>query len=85
MKGKEVFLKVDSRNRISLTKVVKDLPVIFKAYVKDGKIILEPVQQVPEEEAWLFKPENKEVLKRLKESLDQEANIDLGSFSKYVE
>lgn len=51
---------------------------------KGNTIILEPVQEIPEEEAWLFEPENKEVLNRIKESLTQDATIDLGSFKKYA-
>lgn len=81
---KSIYIKTDSRNRVSLTKLSKNLSHLYKAYVRDDKIILEPVAEIPKAEAWLFKPENKEVLKRLKESLKQKADIDLGSFKKYL-
>lgn len=83
MKKESVYLKVDSRNRISLTKLSKDLSSIYKATVQANKIILEPVQEVPEDEAWLFLPENREILAHIKKSLTEEAKIDLGSFKKY--
>lgn len=81
---KNIYLKVDARNRISLTKLTKNVPALYRAYVQDGKIILDPVREMSEEETWLFKPENKELLAHLKESLKQEATIDLGSFKKYL-
>lgn len=79
-----VYLKVDSRNRISLTKLSKTLSTLYKARVSNDQIILEPVREVPQEEAWLFLPENKKILVELKKSLKQKAIIDLGSFKKYA-
>jgi len=84
MKQESIYLKVDSRNRVSLTKLGEHLPHLMKAYAKNGKIILEPVYEVPENERWLLEPKNKEILKRLKESLKQKASVDLGSFKKYL-
>lgn len=79
-----VYLKPDSRNRVALTKITEHLSSLYRAYSRDGKIILEPVVEIPNEEAWLFLPENKEKLEYLKKSLKQKADIDLGSFKKYV-
>ncbi len=84
MKTPTTYVKIDSRHRVSLKKIAKNLVPIYKAYTKGNTIILEPVQEIPEEEAWLFEPENKKVLERIKESLSQEATIDLGSFKKYA-
>lgn len=84
MKKEEVYLKVDSRNRIVLSKLSKDLSPLYKAHIQENKIILEPVQEIPEDEAWLFLPENKEILARIKKSLRKDATIDLGSFEKYL-
>ena len=84
MKKESVYLKVDTRNRISLTKLSKDLSSIYKARIHENKIILEPVQEMPEDEAWLFLPENKKILARIKKSLKEDATIDLGSFKKYL-
>lgn len=82
---KSTYLKVDSRNRISLTKLMKDLPAIFRANLINGKIILEPIKEIPAEEAWIFEPENKHLLEKLIEGLKEEATIDMGSFKKYLE
>ena len=85
MKKESVYLKVDSRNRVSLTKLSKDLSTMYRARIDNNKIILEPIIEVSEKEAWLFLPENKEVLAKLKKSLQEKADIDLGSFKKYAE
>lgn len=39
------YVKLDSRNRISLSKVTKNLSTIYKAYELNGKIILEPIDK----------------------------------------
>jgi len=36
------------------------------------------------DEEWLFLPENKKILARIKKSLKEDATIDLGSFKKYL-
>jgi len=84
MKNEPIYLKVDSRNRVSLTKLSKQLSDHYIAYSQDNKIILEPVTLVPENEAWLFKPENKEILNSVKRGLKQKATVKRGSFSKYL-
>jgi len=81
---KKTTVKVDSRNRICLTKLSKKLPSSFSAYIEKGRIILEPLVEVPVEEAWLFAPENKKILERVKRGLKQKGTIDRGSFSKYL-
>jgi hypothetical protein len=79
---KNVYLTPDSRNRVSLTKLSKNIASLYRASQINGKIILEPVSEIPAEEAWLFEPKNKEILERLLESIRQEPNKDLGSFEK---
>jgi hypothetical protein len=81
---KKHLLKVDSRNRISLTKVAKNLPDIFRAYMRGDAIILEPVREIPEHEKWLFEPENKKILEHIKEGLKEKELIDLGSFEQHL-
>ncbi len=75
-KQEPVYLKVDSKNKISLSKLSKNLSNMYRAYSKGKKIILEPI----ENEDWIFLPENKESLNKVKKGLKQKANIDLGSF-----
>ena len=57
---------------------------MFKAYQDGDKIILEPIREIPETEKWLFDPKNKSIVTELKKALKQKANIDLGSFKKYL-
>lgn len=83
-KTDQVYLKVDSRNRISLTKLSKKLSNLYKARIDKDTIVLEPVKEMSEDEAWLFLPENKEILARVKKSLTEKATIDMGSFKKYA-
>lgn len=40
--------------------------------------------EVPAEEAWLYKPENKEILEHIREGLKQKATINRGSFAHYL-
>ena len=78
MKSEKNYVKVDSRNRITLPKsVMKDFAHLYKVYQKDGNIILEPVMEIPKEEQWLFNPKNKEIVEKLKKALKQEANISI--------
>ncbi len=80
---KKVHVRLDDRNRVSLTKVTKKLPSSFYAYESEGRIILEPIIEVSEDEAWLFKPENKDLLAHLRQGLSERATISRGSFSKF--
>jgi len=79
---KELFLKTDSRNRISLTKAVGKASSVYKVTVQDGKIILEPMVEMSKHEEWLYAPENKAILDHVKESLKQKADIYLGTFEE---
>jgi hypothetical protein len=42
------------------------------------------LDKIPAREAWLFKPENKEILKAVQEGLRKESTVDRGSFLKYL-
>lgn len=77
------YLKLDSRNRVSLTKITKNLSSLYRAHTQGDTIILEPIKEISEDERWLFDPANKEILARIKEGLEQEASFDLGSFKEY--
>ena len=89
-----IYLKLHDRNRVSLTKFIKDRSYkgsgksyIYKAYEKNGNIILEPIKDIQKEVEWIFKPKNKHILEIIKKGLSQEANIkiDLSSFEKDLE
>ena len=81
---KDRFVTVDARNRVSLTKVSSNLPTMFKVYQDGDKIILEPVRDVAESDQWLFKPENRHILKKVKEGLQQEGTVVRESFAKHL-
>jgi hypothetical protein len=78
-----IKLSVDSKKRISLTKL---LPLgkisSVMAYKEDDKIILEPMVEIPAREAWLY--EDKDALEKVKRGLSQKGTISRGSFAKYA-
>lgn len=86
MKKDTTYVKVDSRNRVTIPKAIssKSSVDLYKVYEKNGNIILEPIIEVPQEEMWLFDPKNKAVVDGLKKALKQKATktIDLKSFKK---
>ncbi len=81
---KAVNLSVDSRKRISLSKLLPELPVSsVRAYLDDGKIILEPMVEIPAREAWLY--QNEKSLKDVRTGLSEKGTVNRGSFAEYVE
>ena len=81
---KTVNLSVDSRKRISLNKLLPNLPVSsVRAYLQDDKIILEPMVEIPAREAWLY--QNEIALNKVKTGLSENGTINRGSFAKYAE
>ena len=85
MKKETRYVKIDSRNRITIPKILsKGMSHLYEIYENDGKIILEPVQEIPKEEQWLFDPKNKTIVDELKAALKEKAHIriDLSHFEK---
>ena len=81
---RKIELKLDSRNRICLTKLSDHLPSRFVAYEQKGRIILEPLVEIPASEAWIFEPQNRKLLEEVKKGLEQKGTIDRGSFKKHL-
>jgi hypothetical protein len=78
-----IKLTVDSRKRISLTKLLPTGKISsVKAYKENDRIILEPMVEIPAREVWLF--ENKPALEKVKKGLSQKGTIKRGSFAKYA-
>jgi len=78
-----INLTVDSKKRISLTKLLPPGNIrTVQAYTEGHRIVLEPMWEVPIEEAWLF--ENKEALKKVLTGLTQKGSVKRGSFAKYA-
>ena len=76
-----VSLTLDSKNRISLTKLLPPGNIrSVKAYMEGHRIVLEPMMEVPVEEAWLFK--NKDALRKVLTGLSQKGSVKRGSFAK---
>ena len=85
MKSKQTIVKVDSKNRITIPKKLVDtIGKLYNVSIQNDKIILEPLHAVPQQEAWLFEPKNKDILAELKKSLKQSDRVSLGSFEKYL-
>ena len=85
MKKEPIYLKVDARNRVSLTKLSKNLSTMYKARIEENRIILEPIQEIPEGEAWFFLPENREILESVKKGVKQKASTKWSSVKKNYE
>ncbi len=78
-----ISLNIDSRKRVSLSKLLPPGNIrSVRAYTEGHKIVLEPMIEVPIEDAWLF--ENNDSLKRVVTGLSQKGSIDRGSFSRFA-
>jgi hypothetical protein len=78
-----ISLTIDSKKRVSLTKLLPPGNIrSVRAYTEGHRIILEPMMEVPVEEAWLF--ENKDALKKVLKGLSQVGSVKRRSFAKYV-
>lgn len=85
----ETTVNMDDKQRVPLTRILtkkeRELYHSFRVYWEDGRIILEPVCQVPERGHWIYK--NPEALASLMKGIkDAESGRlhDLGSFAKYA-
>ncbi len=81
----ELTLSLDSKNRISLSKLLKFKAVnsVKASVLENGDILLKPMSSIPARELWLY--ENKEALESVKRGLSQEGTIDRGSFAQYAD
>ncbi len=81
---------MDDKQRTCLTRVLtKDERGNFNSfhmYRAEGKIILEPVAEVPEKDHWIYKDRKAlaSLMKGIKEAEEGRMH-DLGSFAKYAE
>ncbi len=78
-----ISLTLDSKKRISLTKLLPPGNIrSVRAYTDGHRIVLEPMMEVPVEEAWLF--ENRHSLKKVLTGLSQKGSLKRGSFARYA-
>ncbi|MDA3949454.1 MAG: hypothetical protein PF508_09515 [Spirochaeta sp.] len=81
-----VTLKPDGKGRITLGKLLDGVSSVRVSVEEDGRIILEPFQEIPQREAWLY--ENREALNNVRTGLRQVAEGHtsyLGSFAAFEE
>ena len=80
---KAIHLPLDSKNRITLTKLLAEPNISsVMAYTDDHKIILEPMVEIPTKEIWIYK--NKNALKKVRRGLSQKGIVKRGSFARYI-
>ncbi|MCK4766373.1 MAG: hypothetical protein KAW12_29530 [Candidatus Aminicenantes bacterium] len=81
----EQTLKLDSKNRVSLSKLLKFKSVssVKASVLGNGDILLKPMASIPAREVWLYRDE--EALESVKKGLSQEGTIDRGSFARYAD
>jgi len=89
MKKQTSRVNMDDKHRISLTRVLsaeeRENFSSFRIYREGGKIVLEPVFEVPEKDHWIYK-DPKAFASLMKGIRDAEEGRlhDLGSFAKYA-
>lgn len=89
-KHKSLSVNMDMKQRICLTRLLtkeeRENFSTFRIYRDGGKIILEPVVEIPEKDHWIYK--NPDALASLMKGIKdaEEGKLhDLGSFAKYAE
>jgi hypothetical protein len=79
-------VRPDSKGRITLGRLLKGVSSLSVTVDDDGRIILEPYQEVPQREAWLY--QNRAALEQLRAGIQQAAEgsvHDVGSFAQYAD
>ncbi len=85
----DITVNMDDKQRIPLTRILKkeerELYHSFRVYWEEGRIILEPVRQVPEKGHWLYNNHKalQSVLKGIRDAEEGKLH-DLGSFAEYA-
>ena len=89
MKQKRATVNMDTKHRICLTRVLskeeQSTYNSFRIYRVDGKIVLEPLIEVPAHGHWMYKDPDALVtlMKGIKEA-EMGTVHDLGSFAQYA-
>ena len=78
-----ISLTIDSKGRVTLSKLLPPGNIrSVRAYIEGTRIVLEPMMEVPVEEAWLF--QNRNALKKVLTGLSQQGSIRRESFAKHT-
>ena len=88
-KHKTLSVSMDTKQRVCLTRLLtkeeRENFSSFRIYRDGGKIVLEPVIEVPEKDHWIYKDPKAlaSLMKGIKDA--EEGNLhDLGSFAQYA-
>jgi hypothetical protein len=89
MKKQEATVNMDDKQRICLTRVLskeeRENFNRFRIYRQKGKIVLEPVVEVPAKDHWIYKdPKALASLMKGIKDVEEGRLYDLGSFAKYA-
>lgn len=90
MKKHTSTVHMDNKQRVCLSRVLskeeRDDFSLFRIYREKGKIVLEPVAEVPEKDHWIYKDEKAlaSLLRGIKD-VEEGRLHNLGSFAQYVE
>ena len=79
-------VRPDTKGRVSLGKRTMGVSSYILKEDQEGRILLEPLVEIPAREKWLF--ENRKALGSVKKGLDQSEKNEtqsLGSFAKFVQ
>lgn len=89
MRKQQITVNMDAKQRVCLTRMLtkeeRENFSSFRIYRDRGKIILEPVAEVPEKDHWIYK-DPKALASLMKGIKDAEEGrlYDLGSFAQYT-
>lgn len=89
MRKQRTTVNMDAKQRICLTRVLskeeRENFLSFRIYREGGKIVLEPVFEVPEKDHWVYKnPKALASLMRGIKDAEEGRLHDLGSFAQYT-
>lgn len=89
MRKQTSTVNMDAKQRICLSRVLskeeRENLNSFRIYREGGKIVLEPVVEVPPQDHWIYKdPEALASLMRGIKDAEEGRMHDLGSFAKYA-
>lgn len=90
MKKQQHTVHMDDKQRICLTRMLtkeeREAFSSFRMYREDGKIVLEPVAEVPAKDHWIYKDPKAlaSLMKGIKDAEEGRLH-NLGSFAKYAE
>lgn len=89
MRKQKTTISMDSKQRVCLTRVLskeeREIFNSFRVFREGGKIVLEPVIEVPAKDHWIYKdPEALASLMKGIKDIEEGHLNDLGSFAQFA-